>query len=187
MKATELTDKALRNEIYKLRRKLRTSVGEVKELAKTSPIIPTYAVSHMQKLERIFRKTSVSNMSNAELLSTYRELKYVEGLKTSTKEGAIKSSEVFTPIEEKLKAFSPELREQFWQVYGKAYGEQKLLDRYKYEIFDTVIDRVNSSTDSGEMALKVVDAYQKTLEKEGKNTTDDKFILSFTKELQDLL
>lgn len=162
-------------------------MGEVRELSKTSPTIPTYAVEHMKKLELKFRDKSVSNMSRQEMISVYRELKYISQLKTSTVEGAIKSADVFSPIADKLQSFSPELKRKFWEVFGKSYEENRLLDRFKYEIFEHIIDEVNSATDTDELTAKVLQAYQETVEEEGKNVDDDKFRLSFTGTLSELL
>lgn len=135
MKATELNDKELRREIYALRRALRTDIKEVKDISTVSSTIPTYATSHMTKAEEEMRLKSIRKREGAELLSIYRELKYIRGLKTSTLEGALEVAEKFEPLAKELRTLSEVKRKEFWDIYKKMYEENPLYEKFKYDIF----------------------------------------------------
>ena len=186
MKATELNDKELRREIYALRRALRTDIKEVRDISKSSPTIPTYAISHLSKAENEMRTKSVKKREGAELLSIYRQLKYTRGLKSSTLEGALETAEKFEPIAEHLKSLSQEKRQEFWDIYGELYKHSSTLERFKYELFEYIDSKFGEDLPE-DIASTLIEEYAKAVEGDYGTRTDEEIAIQFTSSLDELL
>ena len=164
--SSQLTEKELRTEVYRLRRELRSSVKEVRELSRTSPTIPTYAIDKLKELERSYRKKSVSKMTKPELVSNYRALEYIRGLKSSTASGAIEVGRKFEPFKDELNKLSKSERDLFWDVYQRFYSETRgTAERFKYEVFDTgvltsVVNRARAGYSASDIAGALLHAYR---------------------------
>lgn len=186
----QMTDKELRQDIYKMRREVEANIKGVKELQKSesSLAVPTDAIQQYAKLNRLMRNKSVRRMDRDELISVRRQLAYIKGLKSSTVEGAKKTAVKFEPLNHKLKSLSPSLQDKFWEVYRKAYSDTKgQLENFKYEIFESdLIDTINSGTDTGELAQKIADKFREVSLKTTKDTPDDEKRRLFTDTLDTL-
>jgi hypothetical protein len=135
-RSSRLTDEELRREIYSLRRTLKEDIRAVREASKLDPTIPRDAINQYKKISKLMKEKSVRSMDTRDLKSTYRQLGYIRGLKSSTLEGAEKTAETFYPIKQFLDVLSPTLRDEFWDYYGKAYKENPFLEKFKYEIME---------------------------------------------------
>ena len=135
--SSQLTDEQLRKEIYKLRRVLRPDIREVRAAAKTSPDIPTDAVTQMAKLETAMRKTAVRKMTRKELNTTWRQLSYIRGLKSSKLEGAQEMTQSFQPFRERMSNLSKDYQDVVWKAFNRFYNYagQTIAEQFKYEIF----------------------------------------------------
>lgn len=164
--SSQLTEKELRKEVYRLRRELRSSVKEVRELSRTSTTIPTYAIDKLKELERSYRQKSVKRMTKPELVSNYRALEYIRGLKSSTVSGAIEVGRKFEPFKEELNKLSKSERDLFWDVYQRFYSETRgTAERFKYEVFDSgvltsVVNRARAGYSASDIAGALLHAYQ---------------------------
>lgn len=186
MQAHSQDEKSLRKDIYKLRRELRSDLKEVRGASKLSSLIPTEALSHMTKVEREMRDISVRKMGTRDLLSTYRQLKYIRGLKSSTIEGAEKSAKLWTPIKEHLDAFSKDTRDEWWNAYGEIYKNWSTMDKFKYTIFEYV-DKAFTGDNAEEIKAKLVTEIDKILEAARGELPQDEVDLRISNKLQELL
>lgn len=180
--SSNLSDKELRQEIYKLRRELRVDIGEIKNEIKTDKSIPTYAVDDFRKAEKYMREKSVRSMGRRELVSTYRNLTYIRNLKSSTLEGArdvidnletVKNriklmGDVNQPLSNLLEQSSKSTNEKFWDIFKRTFdGRADLRERYKYEIWNSIADYMEEGgTNSEEFSSMVEALYDKVLDNE---------------------
>lgn len=186
MLSHEQNDKSLRRDIYTLRRALRKDIKEVKELSKDDPLIPTDAISQMKELEKKMRVNSVVKQDTKELLSTYRQLKYIRDLKSSTPSGAIRISETFQPIRERLSRYSKDKQNEFWTIYGDLYKHYSGFEKYKYEIIEYV-DELFGTEYSDDILDEIRTLYDTILEQSGGQKSEQYVDIRFTNELQNLL
>lgn len=199
-KTSDLNDKELRQEIYKLRRDLREDLREVKEFSKTEVVLPTYAIDNFKKAEKSMREKSVRSMDRKELESVYRQLSYVRNLKSSTVQGGLDTIATLESAKNRvaelkdvdLKHMLSELDstalDQFWKIYGKAFEKSRdLQERFKYELWNTIIDYMESGNiDEGVFATKISNLYKSTqIDANTGGFADDAEIL-FTQGLREL-
>lgn len=167
---SQLTMKEIKKEIFRMRRELRSSLKEVRDFSRISYTLPTYALKDMREAEKIMRQKAVSKMTKKELISMYRKLSYIQGLKTSTLSGAIEVSKNFEPLRDRLGVTSPKNREKFWDIYRRfrsvtgGTGE-----KYKYLIFDTeiydiIIDKLDTGETGEEITIQLLNALEETQE-----------------------
>lgn len=151
-----MDEKQLRKEIYNLRKNLRqdikavrgdfrTATSYAKELKNVDKEVeitsyPTYALDDMRKLEKLFRQKAVRYMDKKELQDTYRDLRYIRNLKSSTVEGAREVFENFQPIADKLGKLDEKERKAFWDIYKYARENKGLLEHFKYQLFNELVD-----------------------------------------------
>lgn len=182
-----MTDNELRKAIYDLRRGLRADIKQVRALSRSSSAIPTTALKHMTDLERQMRAKSVRRSGTKELRQIYRDLRYTRGLKSSSPEGAISVSQTFTPIKEKLDAMSPTLRQKFWYLYSKVYGESRgLMERFKYEEFKTAVENIDIATDVSDLATQIITKFDEVYKELPRHATDEQRRVLFTDKLKTL-
>lgn len=204
--SSQLTEKELRKEIYRLRRELRASVKEVRELSRTSNLIPTYSVSKMRELERRYRSKSVSNMTKAELVSNFRALEYIQGLKSSTVSGALEIAHKFEPFKNELNELPESDRKAFWDAYQRFYNETRgTAERFKYELFDTsvlrtITNRIRNGETASDIATTLVNIFNQSSAEyayrqqeiirgifEGKGAGENNDVILFSSKLKNLL
>lgn len=180
--SSNLSDKELRQEIYKLRRELRVDIGEIKREIKTDKTIPTYAVNDFKEAEKSMRAKSVRSMGRKDLVSTYRNLTYIRNLKSSTLEGArdvidsletVKNriklmGDVNQPLSNLLEQSSKSTTEKFWDIFKRTFdGRADLRERYKYEIWNSIADYMEQGGTNNEEFSSMVEAlYDKVLDNE---------------------
>lgn len=186
MLSHDQNDKNLRRDIYALRRALRKDIKEIKELSKDDPLIPTDATSQMKALEKKMRIKAVAKQNTKELLSTYRQLKYIRDLKSSTPSGAIRISETFQPLRERLSRYSKDKQNEFWSIYGGLYKHYSGFEKYKYEIIEYV-DELFGTEYSDDILDEIRTLYDTILEQSGGRRSERDIDIRFTNELQNLL
>lgn len=187
----DLTDKELRQEIYKLRRELRADMREIRELLKSERNLPDYALRDFREAEKSMREKSVSKQDRKELQRTYRNLQYIRGLKSSKAQNL---NEIYNnlkihidKIDTNLKNVDQNTVNKFWDIYKKVFeGASGIRENFKYEIFSTISDFMISGGESPEeFALKIEDLYRDVqLNSDGGfNSNAD---IQFTEELRKL-
>lgn len=183
MLASELAPKEMRKEVRRLIRNLSRRITNIEGLGTSAP---QYAVNKYRNLEKDLPR-DLRKLSPSKLTTLYRDLTYIGNLKTSTVKGALKVSKTFEPIRQQLDVLSPDLRNKFWEIYGKLYGETGgQIENFKYEIFNTNIDYIYSGEEADKAVLDIMQEYDKTLRELGSRATDEEIKILFTSKLDTL-
>ena len=125
----------LEKEVKRLYKNVSRRIEKVRALENA----PTYAVKDFDEATKNYTGRT-SKMSMQELLNLERDLEYIDNLKTSSVKGALKAKETFKPIADKLEKFSKDTQYQFWALYGKFMETLNIMDKYKYDVMDIVMD-----------------------------------------------
>lgn len=108
---------------------------------------------------------SYDEATDKELLSRYRQLTYIDKLKTSTVKGAEQAQKRFVPIENMLSQVSQTKQDEFWEVYEKLFERMgSVIEQYKYEVFDYIADSLYIESGDPEDAVRAIEyMYDETL------------------------
>lgn len=172
---SQMSEEELKKEIYKLRRDLRVDIRGVRELKKSSPLSPSYAIDKMAEIEKRMRETPVIRMDKKQLKDTLRDLMYTRNLKSSTVKGIQEAEPIMANLKDQLASLSKDIQDKFWDIYKIFYEDTKGLgELYKYEIFSTrLIDYVNRDTSAAVMAKNIKNIWDKINESYPMKTEDD--------------
>ena len=182
MKAANLTDKELRKEIRRLDRNLSRRIANIEGLGSSAP---QYAINRYREATKDVK--SLSALSNKQLVTLHRDLRYIDALKSSTVKGAKDVAIKFEPIREALEALSPNMRDKFWEIYGKLYERTgNTMEGFKYEIFATNVDYIYGGQEVDKAVFDIINAYDETREQLGGSARDEEIKLLFTQKLQTL-
>ena len=102
-----------------------------------------------------------------ELLNLERDLEYIDNLKTSRVKGALKAKETFEPIADKLKSYSKETQSKFWELYGKFMETLNIMDKYKYDVMDIVMDYTTAGVSVDEAMKEMQKKFDTIIEERG--------------------
>lgn len=129
--------------------------------------LPQFGAESFRKFEkRVANKLdgkSLSSLSEKDLTTIHRDIRYLNDLKSLNIHGAEKARDVWLPIKEKLAILSPAQREKFWEIYSKLVGENAMLDQFKYEIQDVAIDKVFEAEDVDKTVFDILKAYDESI------------------------
>ena len=183
MKASELTNAEMRKESRRLIKNISRRIARIEKLGSTAP---QYAVNAYRELEKTIPK-KLTDLSKKELTTLYRDLRYINALKSSTVKGAMQTQTKFEPIKAKLEALSPNTRKKFWEIYGKLYEKTSgTMENFKYEIFGAHIDYIYAGQEVDEAVKEILEEYDKTLEDLGGYATEQEIKQLFTSKLSSL-
>lgn len=100
-----------------------------------------------------FRKRNIPlttrGLSLKDLQQQHRNLTYISSLKTSTVKGQKQYEKSFKPIENALK--DTNVSDKFFELYNKFIEENRWMEKYKYEIFDTLLEEINENKSDEEI------------------------------------
>lgn len=167
-------------------RKLIRNIGRrVKNIEELGFIAPQYATRKFHELTD--NRKSLSDMTEKELNTLYRDLKYVDNLKSSTVKGAIDVGRNFEPIKQDLDTLSESTKKKFWEIYEKFYERTAgTAEAYKYIIFEQNIDEIFSgNTDVDDIVNKLIEAYDKSLMETG-GDDENAMRIRFSSNLEDI-
>ena len=157
--STYLSDKELKKEIKRYTDKLRKRIKRIRVLGdKAMQDAVAKFDEYINNRKKITPKTE-----RAELLSYYRQLRYIDSLKSSTVKGALATKNKFEPIRDRLNTLSKTQQEKFWEIYGKLYETNATMEKFKYEIFNESIDEVFGATETDKIVQDIIDEYNETL------------------------
>ena len=176
-------DKTLRKETRRLIKNISRRIERIEKYDKITT--PQYAVENYRSLNIPKR---LDKLSRKELENLYRDLSYIERLKSSTVKGAKEVQRKLEPIKNKLEVLSPEAQKKFWKIYGKQYEiTSGTFEKYKYEVWGTIVDMMYQGKTEESIIEDIINAYDDSLEAlEGKDNENELSIL-FTDELRRLL
>ena len=173
----------MRKESRRLIENVSRRIARIEGLGETAP---QYAVKAYRELEKRI-PDKLTKLSDKELQNLYRDLRYINALKSSTVKGALSTQAKFEPIKSKLEALSPKTREKFWEIYGKVYERTGgTMENFKYELFEANIDYIYGGQDVDEAVNEIIGEYDKTLRELGSDVTDEEIKILFTSKLNSL-
>jgi len=167
-------------------RKLIRNIGRrVKNIEELGFIAPQYATQRFHELTD--NSKSLSDMTEKELNTLYRDLKYIDNLKSSTVKGAIDVGRNFEPIKQDLDTLSESTKKKFWEIYEKFYERTAgTAEAYKYIVFEQNIDEIFSgNTDVDDIVHKLIEAYDKSLMETG-GDDENAMRIRFSSNLEDI-
>lgn len=183
MSSRDMTDSELKKEIRKLNNSLSKRISDIRGMGDT---VPQYAI---KKYEELNIPENLRWIDRKELNSLYRQLKYIDNLKTSTLEGAVKAQNQWETHKSILNYMSEDYRNKFWEMYEKItehMGGTYLA--FKYNIMDIVEDYLFGSTSLNVDMEKAIDeiekAYTDTFKELRSNPDEEEIFLLFTNKLQ---
>lgn len=171
-----------KQEIRKLIRNIGRRVKNIEELGESAP---QYATKRFHEITD--NRKPLSEMTEKELNTLYRDLKYVDNLKSSTVKGAILVQHNFEPYNNVLQILSENARKKFWEIYDKFYERTAgTAEAYKYIIFEQNIDEILSgNTDVDEIVHNLIEAYDKSLMETG-GDDENAMRIRFSSNLEDI-
>ena len=152
----------LEKEVKRLYRNVSRRIEKVRALENA----PTYAVKDFDEATKNYTGRT-SKMSMQELLNLERDLEYIDNLKTSSVKGALKAKETFKPIADKLEKFSKDTQYQFWALYGKFMETLNVMDKYKYDVMDIVMDYTTAGVSVDEAVKEMQKKFDTIIEERG--------------------
>lgn len=152
----ELSEKEMRKEISRLKKNISRRIDRIE---KRKDSLSQFAV---QKYKNIKNLNNLKNLNAKEVRVLYRDLKYVNNLKSATVSGALDVKQNFEEISNKVSNLSQEKQQEFWDTYQKALEESPLYEKYKYEVFENIIDSMMEGQDSEEIINNIIEAYERT-------------------------
>ena len=197
MLASNLTTKEMRKESRRLIKNLSRRIARIEGLGSTAP---QYAVNKYRELEKKIPKR-LTQLSDTDLRTLYRDLKSINSLKSSTVKGAMSTQSKLDELTEKMQvdgkystlrelfsSLSPKTRDSLWEFYGKTYDTmgKGIADKFKYELFGTAIDYVYGGEDIERAVLEIDALYERVNRELGSNADDETIKVLFTKRLQTL-
>lgn len=134
-----------------------------------------------------FSKQELRTLSKKQLTTLYRDLKYIDELKTSTVKGMQKALDRWESIKQKLSWMSEKDRKLVWDAFSTYLDRNPTADRFKYEVLETIADYSlwGGIESSGELGMRIRELLEESKYESGKDIEALK--LSFSKKLQDLL
>ena len=124
--------KALKKEIKRLSTNLVRRFSNIKRIYGESPALYSWQKANIDY--------KVSNKNEKELKAILNNLKYFNSLKTSSVKGVKRYLETFGEIQNVLQQFPVETKNMFFEIYNKMVEENHLIEKYKYEVFNTIAD-----------------------------------------------
>ena len=171
--------------IKETRRYYKNLKSRIKNVEKLNLSASRQTVKQFREFEKRFPK-KLSKLPEKDIRTLYRDVRYLNSLKTSTVKGAKFTQEKFEPIREKLNALSKSKQEKFWEIYNKLYEITSTMEHFKYELFDTNIDYIYGGEDVDKAVKDIIEQYNTTLEELGGEASDEEIKLLFTSRLQDI-
>lgn len=184
MVSTDLTKEELLNEVRRLKKNVG---GRIKKIDALGFSLEKSASTDYKKFLEEYKNLG-KNTSEKELRSAYRDLKYIDQLKTSTVKGAREAFENFADLSGMLTALSRTEQDKFWEIYKRFYETSGgMAERFKYEVFEAILDARYSGMDVDEFSENLNKIFvQVYVESKGAGGTDAELDLLFTEKLADL-
>lgn len=124
------------------------------------------AYNRFHQFKKDFKYADFSKYSDKMVKDLYRDLKYIQGLKSSTLEGAKESVETFGDTKKFLESLSQEKQKQFWDIYNRAYKNLSptLIERFKYDVFGVVSNEMLLGQNIDDIFEKIQEAFDNAYE-----------------------
>lgn len=147
MKANQLKGEYLLKEVEDLYEELNDRIYEIEKAGYSLKKDASHRFRELQKKV----PNNFSELNDKELRSIYRELKYIDDLKTSTLRGAEEAQTMYKDIEDIVDKLGPRVKQRFWKLYDNLYERNQLAAlAYKYDI----LNALSTSTEKSRSKMK---------------------------------
>lgn len=138
----------------------------MKDISKSKEPLLRDAYNRFEQFKKDFKYNQFSKYSDEMVKTIFRDLKYIESLKTSTLEGAREATKTYGDTKRFLDSLSEEKQKQFWDIYNRAYKNLSptLIERFKYDVFGVVTNEMLLGQDVEEIFEKIVEAFDRAYE-----------------------
>lgn len=177
----EMTDRELKREIRRISRNLSKRISNLERLGITTS---RETIRKYHELEAEIAALNI--LDRKELTQLYRDINYINNLKTSTVRGSLKAQINFRPIEEYISELSEEDNKTFWHAYNTLVEDRMISNYFKYEamkIARIIFEKKLNATEVRESFIKNLHDIQR---KYGASISDDKFRNIVNKEINDI-
>ena len=132
------SNKELKQEIRRLNKNLSRRIENIEGLGNS---VPLYAVNSYRNIEKDIPNVLKTDNTD-KLYDMYRDLKYINDLKSSSVKGALHTQRVF---EEKVGSelrtkYTEEEQKEFWDLYDTVYNYYKNARQFKYEEIENLFE-----------------------------------------------
>lgn len=162
--------------ISKYRRNLQSRFKNIESRVKSGKVnISTFSLDEYGDfVKNIPSKSKLKKMKPSDINAMLRDVLYIDSLKSSSVKGAIQSYRVFNETQKRLDSMSENLKAKFWDTWKKIYNDNRILEYFKYTIFDTLSQEITNEN-SDELAIKIDEAYRKAYERTHNDVTERDF------------
>lgn len=193
MKASELTNAEMRKEIRRINKNLERRIANIEKITGNASLT---AVKQYRELKP--ELANIGNLDRKELTTLYRDIRYINTLKSSTVKGATSISAKAQELAEKLQLGGDyqTIREVFGStsktvvdILTEAYSKfadltsQRIADQFKYEIWGTAVDYAYMGQTAEDIAIRLNELYETLVEGEGYGESDEIIKRLFTSKL----
>lgn len=180
-------DRLSREEMLKLSRKIYRNLNERLGRIREMENAPVYALNKFRELQENYPR-DIRRLSDSELRKYYRQLRYINSLKSSRVESVRKMSQTWTPISSSLKIMSKKSQNEFWDIYKKIYENTGISELFKYDLLEYITHkRIWEGEDSDEIVSTVTELFNKVNRGRSKDELDKETAIRFADELYELL
>lgn len=127
---------------------------------------------------------SIKDLDDKEVINLYRDLSYINSLKSSYTIGNKEYTEFWQPIKEKIEPLSDSTKSKLWEMYDKVYNISPLYERFKYAIIASATEQIYSgNTDPEAFGAKIEELYNEIMRDGGGSMSDEEFTIKFNEKL----
>lgn len=195
MKASNLNATELRKEIRRLEKNLKRRTSNISKLQDEAS---QTAVEKFYDLR--LELADLGNLTEKELRTLHRDLRYINAMPTSYVKGAKKVVTNLRSLAEKLQldgtysnlyelySASGDMYKKLEEIYGKvsSYIGKGITEMFRYEVLESSVDYIYSGQDVDKAVEDLIKLYDKTVKELGGSATDEKIRVLFTSRLDSL-
>lgn len=161
--------KALKKQISRLNNNLKRRIRNIEQSTETYK----FSADKYNKLDK-----SLRGKDKQQLKDLFRDLLYIDNLKTSRFTGAVEANKTYGKIEKNLTSLSPKLKDEFWDAYGRIYENYggAITEKYKYIFWEAVSQRQYSGESVDDIVKGIIEKFDRKWENYG----GDDFAISET-------
>lgn len=154
---------ATRKELLTESRRILNNLGRRLERMAGGDILPPAFQDYMDLQKRVTGnedfnisalRSALKGLSDKDLQSTYRDLRYISNLKTSYAKGANKYLSRISPILDRYNTWDEDKKRKFREAYGKIMESGLSGEMFRYEVFD-LAEEATKKEDIDEIPVKL--------------------------------
>ena len=184
MKSEILTRTEREQEIRRLYRNISRRLESVKKQG----FVPQESIENFARATEMINphklSQSLHSMDDKQILNLYRDLRYINSLKSSYVIGSKEYETFWQPIKEKIDALSDSTKAKLWAMYDHIYRISPFYERFKYTIISAAtVQTYSGNTDAEDFGAKIEKLYNEIMRDGGFSMSDEEFTIKFNEKL----